>query len=44
VRYLIGLCARLEMAPSRACADLELRYDELVRGLQGLLTAVERSG
>jgi hypothetical protein len=26
------------MAPSRACTDLELRYDELVRGLQGLLT------
>lgn len=44
VRYLVGLSSRLELLPGDHCAELDARYDELVRGLQGLLTAVERSG
>ncbi len=44
VRYLLGLSSRLELLSGGSCAELEARYDELVRGLQGLLTAVERSG
>ncbi len=43
VRYLLGLSSRLELLPNDACAELGTRYDELVRGLQSLLTAVERS-
>ena len=42
VRYLLGLSSRLELLAGTT--ELEGRYDELVRGLQGLLTAVERSG
>jgi four helix bundle protein len=41
VRYLLGLSSRLELLSDTT--ELEGRYDELVRGLQGLLTAVERS-
>ena len=42
VRYLLGLSSRLELLSGTT--ELEGRYDELVRGLQGLLRAVERSG
>jgi len=42
VRYLLGLSSRLELLTRTT--ELERRYDELVRGLQGLLTSVERSG
>lgn len=43
VRYLLGLSGRLALLSDGAGTALEARYDELVRGLQGLLSAVERS-
>lgn len=38
VRYLLGLARRLAIIDEK---PLESRYDELVRGLQGLLTSLE---
>ncbi len=43
VRYLLGLCVRLGVLSVDDANTLEPRYAELVRALQKLLTALERS-
>ena len=43
VRYLVGLCVRLGVLSADDAKVLEPRYAELVRALQKLLTALERS-
>jgi four helix bundle protein len=42
VRYLIGLARRLGFMGVGNCEALEPRYAQLVRGLQSLITAIER--
>jgi four helix bundle protein len=39
--YLLSVCRRLKLLPSKV-EDLERRYGDLVRGLQRLVTLVER--
>ena len=40
VRYLLSVGRRLAMLETEAATALEARYDELVRGLQALVTAL----
>ncbi len=40
VRYLLGLARRIGILPNDAPADLESRYDELVRALSALVRGV----
>ena len=42
VRYLVSVARRLVLLPEGEASALESRYDELVRGLQGLVSALER--
>ena len=44
VRYLLSVARRLVLVPEPAAATLEARYDELVRGLQGLVSALVKDG
>ena len=44
VRYVVCVARRLGLLPQPAAATLELRYDELVRGLQGLVSALMKDG
>ena len=41
VRYLLTVAGRLTFMPATTSQQLHDRYDELVRGLQGLLTSLE---
>ena len=41
VRYLLTVSGRLTFMPATTSQQLHDRYDELVRGLQGLLTSLE---
>jgi four helix bundle protein len=41
VRYLVSVARRLGMLDAKTAESLEARYDELVRGLQALVTALE---
>lgn len=40
VRYLLNLAARLGFLSSAECEGLESRYDELIRSLQKLISAL----
>ena len=42
VRYLVSVARRLVLLPEPGASTLESRYDELVRGLQGLVSALEK--
>ena len=44
VRYLLSVSARLGFLDAPIATDLRSRYDELVRGLQGLVSALENDG
>jgi four helix bundle protein len=41
VRYLLGLCVRLELLEERACAPLIERYTEVIRSLSALITRID---
>jgi four helix bundle protein len=41
VRYMLSVARRLGMLDDATASSLEGRYDELVRGLQGLVTALD---
>ncbi len=43
VRYLLGVAHRLEMLPAADHGRLTASYDELVRALQALVTALDRT-
>ncbi len=42
VRYLLGLAHRLGLDSANTHGPLQLRYDELVRGLQNLINALKK--
>jgi hypothetical protein len=42
VRYLVGLSQRLGFLEETIAEDLARRYGDLIRGLQTLITALER--
>ena len=44
VRYLLSVARRLGMLDADVSTGLEARYDELVRGLQALVSALHHEG
>ena len=44
VRYLLSVARRLGMLDAELSTALEARYDELVRGLQALVSALDNDG
>ena len=43
VRYLLGLAQRLGYLSTTESTDLQSRYDELIRGLQKLISTLHRT-
>jgi four helix bundle protein len=41
IRYLLGLCVRLEFLDPQACAELIDRYTEVVKSLAALIAKIE---